>query len=127
MPQIGPSRDLVKLAFALTTDKPLVDHPVDVNGVKYIIRLKQRVDAPNPPKAETLSAIDASLRSDMLTALIGSPESVLQMQAHDRNGRVPYTGLFRQILDDAAASGDYTVREEYFKFEPRVAPAGSGG
>ena len=65
VPKIGPSRDLVEAAFKLTTAASVAPAPFTVNGVWYVIKLKNRIEAPKDDFAKQKEAIRAKLLPKM--------------------------------------------------------------
>jgi peptidyl-prolyl cis-trans isomerase D len=65
VPKIGPSRDLVDASYKLTTAAPVATTPFTVNGVWYVVKLKNRIEAPNDEFAKQKEAIRAKLLPKM--------------------------------------------------------------
>ena len=65
VPKIGPSRDLVEAAFKLTTAAAVAPAPFTVSGVWYVIKLKNRIEAPKDEFAKQKEAIRTKLLPKM--------------------------------------------------------------
>ena len=61
VPRIGSSRDLIDAAFKLTTAAPVGPAPLTVNGTWYVIKLKNRIQAPKDDFSRQKEAIRAKL------------------------------------------------------------------
>lgn len=61
VPNAGASQDMNKAAFSLTKENPYPAKPFSVNGVTYIFRLKERVEADK----EGLKAEEAGIRTQL--------------------------------------------------------------
>jgi peptidyl-prolyl cis-trans isomerase D len=128
---IGKSRELVRIAFALTKEQPLHPTVIDVEGVPYIVRLKERTEAANPPKAQELREVEAELRTELIEQILGSPESRLRLLVHDAAGQPEMPPYLQRVLDDAEKDGSFVINEKAFRLDPSLtipaAGSGSGG
>lgn len=131
VPSIGRSRELMKLAFSLKKDAPLHPTPVLVDGVPFIIRLKDHVAAPATPIAKDLAQVETELRVQLLETAIGESKQRARLLVHAAAGDSGWSPYLKAILDGAVAAGTYKVNEPLFVAEPEVeVPAvgnGSGG
>lgn len=62
VPNAGASEDMNKAAFSLTKENPYPAKPFSVNGVTYIMRLKERVEADK----DGLKAEEAGIRTQLM-------------------------------------------------------------
>ncbi len=131
VPSVGRSRELMKLAFSLKKEAPLHPTPVLVDGVPFIVRLKDRVAAPNPPAAKDLAQLETELRVQLLETAIGETKQRARLLVHAAAGDAPWSPYLKAILDGAVSGGNYKVNEPLFVVEPEVevpgAANGSGG
>jgi hypothetical protein len=131
IPSVGRSRELMKLAFALTKEAPLHPTTVLVDGVPFIVRLKDHVAAPTPPAAKELAQLESELRVQLLETAIGETKNRARLLVHAAAGDSAWSPYFKAILDGAIGNGDYKVNEPLFVVEPEVAvpgvATGSGG
>lgn len=61
VPKIGPSRDVVEAAFKLTAAAPVATTPLTVNSTWYVIKLKNRIEAPRDEFARQKETIRTKL------------------------------------------------------------------
>ncbi len=131
IPSVGRSRELMKLAFALTKEAPLHPKTVLVDGVPFIVRLKDHVAAPTPPAAKELAQLETELRVQLLETAIGETKNRARLLVHAAAGDSGWSPYFKAILDGAVGNGDYKVNEPLFVVEPEVevpgVANGSGG
>lgn len=131
IPSVGRSRELMKLAFALTKEAPLHPKTVLVDGVPFIVRLKDHVAAPTPPAAKELAQLETELRVRLLETAIGETKNRARLLVHAAAGDTAWSPYFKAILDAAVSAGDYKVNEPLFVVEPEVevpgVANGSGG
>ena len=131
IPSVGRSRELMKLAFTLTKEAPLHPTTILVDGVPFIVRLKDRVAAPTPPAAKDLAQLETELRVQLLETAIGETKQRARLLVHAAAGESAWSPYFKAILDGAIGNGDYKVNEPLFVVEPEVAVPGvangSGG
>ena len=131
IPSVGRSRELMKLAFGLTKEAPLHPTTVLVDGVPFIVRLKDHVASPTPPAAKELAQLETELRVRLLETAIGETKNRARLLVHAAAGDTAWSPYFKAILDAAVGAGDYKVNEPLFVVEPEVeGPAvanGSGG
>lgn len=114
VPGIGASRDLVRIAFALTDDAPLHPELIEVEGVEYIVRLTERAAAPAEMPAEEAAAIEAELRQPLVAALIGDENAQAALMMGMPGELPPFV---MQVVDEAFASGALKLRAGFFEVE----------
>jgi hypothetical protein len=121
----------MKLAFTLTKEAPLHPTTILVDGVPFIVRLKDRVAAPTPPAAKDLAQLETEIRVQLLETAIGETKQRARLLVHAAAGESAWSPYFKAILDGAIGNGDYKVNEPLFVVEPEVAVPGvangSGG
>ena len=131
VPSIGRSRELMKLAFSLKKEAPLHPTPVLVDGVPFIVRLKDHVAAPSPAVAKDLAGLENELRTQLLETALGEMKQRARLLVHAAAGDPSWSPYMKAILDGAVSGGGYKVNEPLFVVEPEVeVPAvgnGSGG
>ena len=111
VPGIGTSRDLVRIAFSLSADAPLHPELVDVEGVKYIVRLAERVEAPAEIPAEDAAAIESELRGALVNRVVGDENQLASLAMAMPTALPPF---IQQIIDEALRSGDLKLRAGFF-------------
>lgn len=111
VPGIGASRELMRIAFQLTADAPLHGSFVEVDGVNYIVRLSERVEAPAEIPAEEFTAIHTQLRDQLVSGAIGD---VNQQAALALNMPGAMSPIITDLLDEALESGDLQLKASFF-------------
>jgi len=130
IPRIGRSSGLSRAAFALTSDSPWPEAPVEVSGTSYIFRLKERTE----PDAEELETKRDTLRLELAAAkadlLLGPWERALFARAFQRRmfGKEPKLGLWLQpVVKKGLDTTSIDVDESLFRLEQAPQPEAEPG
>lgn len=118
VPGIGHSPALVAQAFQLTEEAPLITEPVEVDGVPYLVRLKERVEG------EGRESLDHEVANNLRGALANEWFAPIRMRVKlvVHNGD-PFAPALGDLLDRAMKAGDIEIREKLFPAEGEQAPA----
>ena len=81
VPKLGVAPELVKVAFALTLDKPLHEHVVEVNNRLYVVALKAREKPDDTKLATERENIEQSLMNGRRAAVVEALTKTLRDQA----------------------------------------------
>ncbi len=125
VPRIGKSAALSTAAFALTKEAPLAAAPVEVDGVWYALRLKERTAPDEAKYAEEREALREELRTDRTSAVLGpwqralfTPKSSLRFF-----GGSPKLGPWlAKVLDEARSGASIEVDDAVFKYDGPSGP-----
>lgn len=110
VPGVGNSPSLVAHVFQLTEDAPLIGDIVEVEGVSYLIRLKERLRGNDEDRLqhEIASTMRASLSNEWFSPI----RTRVKLVAH--NGQ-PFAPALQDVLNRALENGDIEVREDLFE------------
>lgn len=114
IPGIGASRELVRIAFSLTEDAPLHGEVVEVDGVRYLVRLAARDDAGEMP-ADAFTQLYNELRGALADQIVGANQARIRLLADQPGPLSPY---LQQLLDAAIDDGRIELRAGAFEVDP---------
>ena len=115
VPNIGASRDLMRLAFELSADAPLHGELVEVDGAHFVVRLAERVEAPGEISDEEYDALHAELQSALADGLTGGPATRFMLTADQPGEYAPY---LQALIDEAIDQGRVELRPGAFEVDP---------
>lgn len=113
---IGTSRALVRQAFALTPDAPVIPEFVEVDGTLFIVRLRARTTPEGDaiPQAE-LDRLADDLAAERANALVGAELARVRLLMHAPQELGP---AITHLLDAARAGGALRINERAFAVDP---------
>lgn len=111
VPSIGASRELMRIAFALSPDAPLHPELIEVDGVSFVVRLSERVDAPSEVPAADAAAIEAEIRNQLVAGLIGDENQQVALALNMPGEPAP---IVAAILEEAVSNGAVQLRSNFF-------------
>lgn len=110
VPGVGNSPSLVAHVFQLTEEAPLIGDMIEVEGIPYLIRLKERVRGNDEERLQ--QEISSTLRATLSNEWFSPIRTRIKLVAH--NGQ-PFAPALQDLLNRAIEDGDIEVREKLFE------------